>query len=287
MRAYKSPTRLFAFGLLGLLLIIASVDVMFAHWVSTEPENTDGVLTTRGHAQQRGDIIWGAVMLGTGTALFAGAFIELIRREPQCVIAAEGIEIPMGKHGDDVMVPWSNVRDVRGDLIEDGFDGSMREQLVVEVFDTAGLPDEPQGAQWNDYELQVDAEDWTKGVGEFAIAAQGALGHYRRVDEIKHMESPSLTWRTSVATAGDGDGADEQVAPGGEVEAEDADVEVVPTDVPTEPVPPAPDMSDQSHTDALPSDVMSDEAVSDDVAPDGVLDGDETAGPQDPEETKP
>ena len=286
MRAYKSPTRLFAFGLLGLLLLIASIDVMFAHWVSTEPENTDGVLTTRGHAQQRGDIIWGAVMLGTGTALFAGAFIELIRREPQCVIAAGGIEIPMGKHGQDVTVPWSNIRDVRGDIIKDGFDGSMREQLVIEVLDTADLPAEPQGAQWNGNDLQVDAENWTKGVGEFAIAAQGALGHYRRVDEIKHMEAPSLTWHTSVEAAGDS--ADEQIAPGGEVEAEDADVEVEPTDPPVEPVMLKPDESGRSHTDAPPpSDVLLDDTVSDDVAPDDVLNGDEAAEPSDPEETKP
>lgn len=281
MRAYTSPIRLFAFGLLGLLLILASIDVMFAHWVSTEPENTDGILTTRGEAQQRGDIIWGAVMLGTGTVLFGGALIELVRRQPQCVIAAGGIEIPMGKHRDDVTVAWSNISDVRGDLIQDGFDGSMREQLVIEVLDTDMLPAEPQGAEWSGNELLVDAENWTKGVGEFAIAAQGALGHYRRVDEIKHMETPSLTWQTSVATTGDG--AEEQIAPGGEVEIDDVETDPASNDHPTEPVSPTQDESDHGDTDTPPQS----DAGSDDVAPDDPLNGDEMPDPSDQEEAKP
>ena len=217
MRAYRSPTRLFAFGLLGLLLIVASVDVMFAHWVSTVPENTDGVLTTRGQAQQRGDIVWGAVMLGTGTLLFAGALVELVRRQPQCVISAGGIEAPIGSHGDIVTVQWSNVSGVRGELIEDPFDGSRRAHLVVDVVDSDELPHELRGARWNGNELQIDAQEWTKGVSEYAIAAQGALGHYRRMDEIRHMEAPSLTWRTSVAAAEDGA---IQTAAGGDIELE-------------------------------------------------------------------
>ena len=269
MRAYTSPIRLFAFGLLGLLLIIASIDVMFAHWVSTEPENTDGVLTTRGHAQQRGDIVWGAVMLGTGTVLFGGALIELVRRKPQAVISAGGIELPMGKHGDDVTVPWSNIRNVRGDLMEDGFDGAMREQLVIEVLDPNGLPPEPHNAEWRGDELLVDAENWTKGVGEFAIAAQGALGHYRRVDEIKHMEAPSLTWQTSVATAGIG--AEEQVAPGGEVEVDEAET--------------GPTASDDGAAGDAETHAPSNEMSGDDPSGD-VLNGD-APEPPDPEEASP
>jgi len=77
MRAYRSPFRLFVFGILGMFLMIAAVDVMFGHWVSTPPEDNEGVFTTRGQAQQRGDIIWGAAMLGAGTLLFAGTVIEL------------------------------------------------------------------------------------------------------------------------------------------------------------------------------------------------------------------
>lgn len=260
MRAYRSPTRLFAFGLLGLLLILASVDVMFAHWVSTEAENTDGVLTTRGKAQQRGDIIWGAVMLGTGTLLFAGAVVELVRRQSQCEIAADGIEIPMGRHGEDVTVPWSIIREVRGELVRDGFDGSNREQLVIEVMDTSGLPAEPLGAVWSGNDLQVDAQNWTKGVGEIALAAQGALGHYRRVDEIKHMEPPSLTWQTSVATGSD---VEVQTAAGGEVDLERADVATVAVDRDDEPV--SDDITGTAEPDGLqaPASTLGDDVPND------------------------
>lgn len=261
MRAYRSPTRLFAFGLLGLLLILASVDVMFAHWVSTEAENTDGVLTTRGKAQQRGDIIWGAVMLGTGTLLFAGAVVELVRRQSQCEIAADGIEIPMGRHGEDVTVPWSIIREVRGELVRDGFDGSNREQLVIEVMDTSGLPAEPLGAVWSGNDLQVDAQNWTKGVGEIALAAQGALGHYRRVDEIKHMEPPSLTWQTSVATGSD---VEVQTAAGGEVDLERADVATVAVDRDDEPV--SDDITGTAEPDGLQAPAST---LGDDVPDDG------------------
>jgi len=280
MRAYRSPTRLFAFGLLGLLLILASVDVMFAHWVSTEPENTDGILTTRGHAQQRGDVIWGAVMLGTGTLLFAGAVVELVRRQAQCVIAADGIQIPMGRHGEVVTVPWSTIRDVRGELVRDGFDGSNREQLVIEVMDTAGLPAEPHGAVWSGNDLQVDAQNWTKGVGEFALAAQGALGHYRRVDEIKRMEPPSLTWQTSVAKGSD---AEVQTEAGGEVELEDAGQGAVATDVSDETG--ADDRGDGVEPDgAGASPLPPSDETPDDQADDGSK-GDDATDPLDSEET--
>jgi hypothetical protein len=35
-------------------------------------------------------------------------------------------------------------------------------------------------------------------VADVALAAQGALEHYRRVQEIESMGQPSLTWETTV-----------------------------------------------------------------------------------------
>jgi hypothetical protein len=88
---------------------------------------------------------------------------------------------------------------VRSEVAIDELDGSHREQLVIDVLHRSGLPAEPHGAEWNDSELRVDAHDWTKGAGDVALSAQGALGHYRRAEQIKQMEPPSLTWRTTVA----------------------------------------------------------------------------------------
>ena len=157
MSAYRSPIRLFVFGLLGLILIVASIDVLFGHWISTEPENTDGVLTTRGQAQQRGDILWGSVLIGTGTLLVVGAVAELIRRQPQCQVTNAGIELPMGSHEAEVVIPWGDIRSVRAEMDRDPFDGSSRPRLVVDVVDRRGLPAEPHGAEWIGTELHVDA----------------------------------------------------------------------------------------------------------------------------------
>ena len=201
MRAYRSPARLFVFGVLGLILIVAAIDVLFGHWISTEPENTDGVLTTRGQAQQRGDILWGSVLVGTGTLLVVGAVVELVRRQPQCRITNEGIELPMGSQEAEVVIPWGDIRSVRADKTRDPFDGSSRPQLIIDVADRRGLPGEPHGTDWVGSELHVDATAWTSDVGELALSAQGALGHYRRLEEIKAMEPPSLTWRTTVGAA--------------------------------------------------------------------------------------
>jgi len=69
----------------------------------------------------------------------------------------------------------------------------------VVVSDRTGLPDDVVSAQWEGNELRIDAGDWTKGVTEVALAAQGALQHFQRVAEIEQMENPSLVWETPAA----------------------------------------------------------------------------------------
>ncbi|MCL1594123.1 MAG: hypothetical protein M3132_07235 [Actinomycetia bacterium] len=198
MRAYRSPLRLFLLGVVGLLLVIAAIDVMFAHRISTEPENNEGVLTTRGQAQQRGDIVWGAVMIGAGTLLFGGGIIELIRRKPVIQIREDGLVAAIGTTQTDVVIPWVQMNAVTSAVIEDEYDGGMRDQLIVDVNDRTGLPDAVVSARWVGSELRIDAMDWTKRVTEIALSAQGALEHSRRVAEIAEMEEPSLVWETSV-----------------------------------------------------------------------------------------
>lgn len=202
MSVYRSPLRLFLLGVVGLFLIIASIDVMFAHRVSTEPENTDGVLTTRGQAQQRGDILWGAVMFGAGTLLFGGGIIELVRRRPVVRIREEGFTASIGTTHPDVTIPWSRIESISSTVTRDDYDGGLREQLVVVVTDRTGIPSDVVSAQWNGNELHIDAGDWTKRVTEVALSAQGALQHFRRVEEIEQMETPSVVWEPS-AVAGE------------------------------------------------------------------------------------
>ena len=198
MRSYRSPLRLFVIGMIGIVLLIAATDVMFGHWLSTPPDNNDGVLTTRGQAQQRGDIVWGAAMVGVGTLLVGGAVVELVRRRPQVVVGSNEVTLAIGSAERDVTIEWANVRAVASEVAIDPYDGALREQLVIDVYDRSGLPDDPLGAQWSGNELRVDAHDWTRDVGDIALACQGALGHHRRVEEIKEMGPPSMVWETVV-----------------------------------------------------------------------------------------
>lgn len=199
MRAYRSPFRLFVFGFVGMFLMLAAVDVMFTHWVSTPPEETEGVLTTRGQAQQRGDIIWGAAMLGAGTLLFAGTVIELGRRKPLVEIREDGIFLAISTTSDEVVVPWGQVDSVRSGMTVDANDGGERTELIVVVNSRADLPDDLVGAEWDGPNLRVDTHDWSESVSDVVKAAQGALEHFRRVQEIEAMGQPSLTWETTVA----------------------------------------------------------------------------------------
>ncbi len=201
MRTYRSPLRLFAFGVVGLVLLLAAVDVMFGHWISTPPENTDGILSTRGQAQQRGDIVWGAAMIAVGTLLVGGAVIELVRRRPQAEVGPDGLVLAIGSHERDVTIGWSNIVDVSSAVLDDPYDGSPRPNLLVEVVDRTDLLDDPLGATWNGDTLCMDASDWTKPVTDVALAAQAGLGHYRRMEEIKQMGPPSVEWETAATDA--------------------------------------------------------------------------------------
>lgn len=202
MRAYRSPARVFAFGIVGILLILGAIDVMFGHWLSTPPELANDVLTTRGRAQQRGDIVWGAALVGMGTLLVGSSIAELVRRRPEAEVTQSALVLAVGPHERDVRIEWGNVVSVSSDVAVDPYDGSRREHLLVEVIDRSALPDDPIGAEWAGNSLHVDAHDWTTPVTDVALSAQGALGHHRRVEEIMQMGPPSVEWE---ATSGHGD----------------------------------------------------------------------------------
>lgn len=203
MRVYRSPVRLFLFGVLGLLLMIAAVDVMFVHRVSTPPDNTDGVLTTRGLAQQRGDFVWGAAMIAAGTLMFGIGITELVRRTPLLEVGEEGITAAIGTSTRDVVIPWSQIDSVSSGVIRDPFDGGRREQLLLELHDVGSVPRDVVGATWAGSTLSVDAHEWTKSVTEVMLAAQGALDYNRRIEAIAQMEPPSLVWEVKVSTGDD------------------------------------------------------------------------------------
>lgn len=202
MRAYRSPLRLFVFGLIGIVLIIAAVDVMFGHWVSTAPETSDeGALTTRGQAQQRGDILWGAAVLGAGTLLFGGSVIELARRQPLVEVRDGGMMFAVGTKDREVVVPWRRIRAIRGGVTEDVYDGGRHGEMALTLRSGQDVPDEMIGAMWDDPVLHIDARDWSESVADVQLAAQGGLEYFRRVEAIGEMGAPSITWETTAVGA--------------------------------------------------------------------------------------
>ncbi len=200
MRVYRSPLRLFVFGIVGLLLVLAAVDVMFGNWISTPPEDNNGVLTTRGQAQQRGDIVWGGAMIGVGTLLFGASVVELIRRKPLIEVYEDGIVASIGTTHRDVVLPWAQIEEVASGVRTDPYDGGIRDQLHVRLREKGDLPDGVIGATWEGRTLSIDAHDWTKPVTEVALIAQGGLEYYRRVEAINQMGGPSLVWEMKMST---------------------------------------------------------------------------------------
>jgi hypothetical protein len=64
-----------------------------------------------------------------------------------------------GPHRGPSLIPWDNIRDVGGDVIDD--EGDDIPLLVVTVFNRDDLPENPWGARWvADRELGVMAQDF-------------------------------------------------------------------------------------------------------------------------------
>jgi hypothetical protein len=198
MHAYRQPFKLFVIGLVGILLIIAAMDIMFFHWISTVPEGAPDALSTRGRAQQRGDVIWGAALIGMGVLLIGTSLIELFRRQPIVDVRDDGLFAQIGAQQPDVLIPWSQIAYVTSGVETDEFDGSVREQLVIAIKDPAAIPAEIAGAEWVGSELHIDAHDWTRGVTEIALAAQGARDHAMRPNTPPPQTAPAMMWETSV-----------------------------------------------------------------------------------------
>ena len=199
MHAYRSSIRLFVVGVIGLILIVAALDIMFYHWLSTPPDGADTALTTRGQAQQRGDMLWGASLIGMGVILFGSSLIELVRRKPVVDVRDDGLQAQIGAQAPEVLIPWSAVDAVTSAISTDPYDGSTREQLVVKLRDPDSVPRTLAGAVLNGDELHIDAHDWNRPVTDVALAAQGARDHAMRMGVGAAAEpSPAMMWETRV-----------------------------------------------------------------------------------------
>lgn len=180
LRVDRSPVRLFLVGIVGLVLLVAAVDIMWGHWLSTPPDANGGVITTRGRAQQRSDYVWGISFVAAGSVLFAGALIALLRRRPTLVLYDDGVEFHVAGPERSTFVPWSDVAQIRSGRDHDEDASRSRDVLIVSLRDRYDLPPEPWGAEWVGGELRIDAEGWQPDVAEVAVHARLAMDEYRR-----------------------------------------------------------------------------------------------------------
>jgi hypothetical protein len=122
-------------------------------------------------------------MLVAGILIFGGSVVELFRRKATVVVESDGLVIDSGST--EGLIPWGNIESISSTVISDPYDGSMREQLVVESTNDGGT-------------IYVDAHDWSNRVTEVALAAQGAHDHYQRMEVVRSYEPPSIVWETTV-----------------------------------------------------------------------------------------
>lgn len=198
MHAFRSPLRLFVVGLAGIILLVAALDVMFLHWLSVPPDGHPGPLSTRGRAQQRGDLIWGATFVGMGVLMLGWALVELFRRKPVVDVRDDGLFLQIGANQPDVLIPWADISAISSSVEQDPFDGADREQLIVGIADPASIPAAMAGARWVGNDLYVDAHDWNRRVTEIALAAQGAREATLRGTIPVEPVAPAMMWETSV-----------------------------------------------------------------------------------------
>lgn len=180
LRVDRSPVRLFLAGIVGLVLLVAAVDIMWGHWLSTPPDANGGVITTKGRAQQRADYVWGISFVAAGSVLFVGAVVTLLRRRPTLVLYDDGVELHVAGPERSTFIEWGDVAWIRSGRDHDADASRSRDILIVSLLDPRDLPREPWGADWAGNELRIDAEGWQPDVAEVAVHARLAMDEYQR-----------------------------------------------------------------------------------------------------------
>jgi len=167
-------------GAAGLLLLVAAIEVLFAHQVSLEPEKDDnGELTLRGEARFRQDVIVGVTFFLTGGALVGVAMGGLIDPKPVCEVDDEGISLRIAGPRTAVTLGWADVAEIRSGREPD--DGEPTRPLLLVMLRYPDLwPEEYWGARRDGSWLIVDAGSWNVAPEEVAVHARLAMASFGR-----------------------------------------------------------------------------------------------------------
>jgi hypothetical protein len=181
-RVTRSPFRQFLLGIAGIVLILAAMDVLWLHKVSSAPLTDDaGQITTRGEAWRRTDLIWGTLFLVSGVGLFGAAAAGLALGRPVAEITQDGLRLRVGGPRRSITLSWDDIGSVRSALV-DGEGVRPRPILVVEVEDPSRYRPDIWGGEWVGRELHVDADGWSEPPEQIVVRMEIALDRFRRLD---------------------------------------------------------------------------------------------------------
>ncbi len=180
LRVHRSPLRQFLMGLAGLLLLIAAIEIVWAHQITLDPETDDnGELTARGEARRRQDYLVGLTFVLTGGGLVGVALAGLLNPRPVAEIDDDGIRLRISGPQASMEIGWQEIHEVRS-AREPGDGRRARPVLLVRLRDPESWPDEYWGARRQGPWLVVDADTWSMPPDEVSVHARLAHESWQR-----------------------------------------------------------------------------------------------------------
>jgi hypothetical protein len=165
----------------GVVLILAALDIMAFHQVSSPPEVDEetGEINSTGRSQERGDLLWGSVLTVAGAGMVLAGAMGVMWRRPVAAVGEDGLELRVAGPTKTITIPWSEVAWVHSG--SDGDDERVPTRVfLVHVADAGRYPAAPWGAEWDGDTLMVDAANWTMRPADLVIHANVALTDWRR-----------------------------------------------------------------------------------------------------------
>jgi len=162
--------RQFMFGIAGLILILAAIDIVWAYKLSEPPSaEENGTLTSRGQVDRRQDLMWGSLFLlvGGGTALVSIA--GLVRRKPVLEIDDDGVTMRLLSANENMHIPFHRMIAVRSGFDDTPDSPVQPRQLLITVDEPDRFPDQLWGAEWQGNVLRVDTDGWSETAEEIAV----------------------------------------------------------------------------------------------------------------------
>jgi hypothetical protein len=180
LRVHRSPLRQFLMGVAGLLLLIAAVEIVWAHQFTLEPETDDnGVLTSRGAKRRNQDLIVGTAFILTGGGLVAVALAGLVNPRAVVVVDDDGLRLRIAGLQRSVTIPWEEIDEVRSGR-EPGDGRRSRAVLLVALRHADAWPTGYWSARRDGRWLIVESESWATPAEEVVVHAHLALEAHRR-----------------------------------------------------------------------------------------------------------